>query len=85
MTAKTTTRVMDRRGVKLVVGQSVFVEESNMVGQLMGIAEQDCVCLVRLSGTGEVVSVQAKSLSIASWDQVRKEGTQGAGPKITLF
>ncbi|MCQ3951222.1 MAG: hypothetical protein DPW14_15555 [Planctomycetes bacterium] len=58
MTAKTTTRVVDRKGVKLVVGQSVYVEESNMVGQLLGVTEQEGVCLVRLVGTGQVVTVR---------------------------
>ncbi|KAA0214109.1 hypothetical protein EDM80_07115 [bacterium] len=85
MTAKTTTRVVDRKGVKLVVGQSVYVEESNMVGQLMGVTEQEGVCLVRLAGTGQVVSVPSKLVTIASWEQVRKGGSQGDSSKTTLF
>lgn len=84
MAAKTTTRVLDKKGVKLVVGQNVTVEQSGQCGQLLGVNEQG-LCLVRVSATGEVLSVQASALSVASWEQVRNQNKANNGDKTRLF
>jgi hypothetical protein len=72
MSAKTTTRVLDKRGVKLVVGQNVTLEASGQLGQLMGINEKG-QCLVRISNSSEIVTVLATALAVSSWDQVRQQ------------
>lgn len=84
MSAKTTTRVLDKRGVKLVVGQNVTLEQSGQCGQLMGVSEQG-QCLVRLSATGEILTVNANALAVSSWDQVRDQNKSNNGNKTTLF
>ncbi|CAG0961554.1 MAG: hypothetical protein KBG84_03445 [Planctomycetes bacterium] len=84
MAAKTTTRVLDKKGVKLVVGQNVTVEQSGQCGQLLGVNEQG-MCLVRISATGEVLSVLASALNVASWDQVRNQNKANNGDKTRLF
>lgn len=84
MAAKTTTRVLDKKGVKLVVGQNVTVEQSGQCGQLLGVYEQG-MCLVRISATGEVLSVLASALNVASWDQVRSQNKANNGDKTRLF
>jgi hypothetical protein len=70
MSAKTTTRVLDKRGVRLVVGQNVTLEEPGKFGQLMGITDLG-LCLVRLSNSSDIVTVKANSVSVATWEQVR--------------
>lgn len=70
MSSKTTTRVLDKRGVRLVVGQNVTIEQGGACGQLLGISEQG-VCLVRIAATGEVLSLAASAIHVASWDQVK--------------
>jgi len=84
MTAKTTTRVLDKKSVKLVVGQNVTLEKSGECGQLLGVNEQGN-CLVRLSATGEVLSVLASALNVASWEQVRNQNKANNSDKTRLF
>lgn len=84
MSSKTTTRVLDKRGVKLVVGQNVTLEQSGQCGQLMGVTELG-LCLVRISSSGEIVTVNANALSVSTWDQVRKQNQANNGSGTTLF
>lgn len=84
MSAKTTTRVLDKRGVKLVIGQNVTVEKNGQTGQLMGVNEQGH-CLVRISATGEVLTVSASELHVSTWDQVRNQDKANNGDKTRLF
>ena len=84
MSTKTTTRVLDKRGVKLVVGQNVTVEATGQCAQLMGVTEQG-QCLVRVSATGEIITVQANALAVSSWDQVRQQNKANNGKGTTLF
>jgi hypothetical protein len=84
MASKTTTRVMDRRGVRLVVGQHVTIESGQRGGQLMGFADSGA-CLVRITSSSEVVSLAASELSVSSWEQVRKEDKTLSDENRKLF
>jgi hypothetical protein len=83
MSSKTTTRIIDKRGVRLVVGQNVTLEDTGQVGQLMGVNEQG-LCLVRVSASGEVLTVKAAALSVSSWEQVRNQN-KPKGDDTKLF
>jgi hypothetical protein len=61
----------DTRGVRLVIGQNVYSASLKTVGQLMGIAQRQGTCTVRFGATGAVVTLPAKDLCVATWEQVR--------------
>lgn len=84
MASKTTTRVMDRRGVKLVVGQHVTIENGQRGGQLMGFAENG-MCLVRLSSSSEIAALPSSELSVSYWEQVRKQDKTISDENRRLF
>ncbi len=84
MSFKTTTRVLDKRGVKLVVGQNVTLEATGQCGQLMGVTEQG-QCLVRVSSSGEILTVNANAIAVSTWEQVRKQNQTNNGQDTTLF
>ena len=62
----------DSNGTRLVVGQSVYSKTHARVGQLMGVTEPGGICTVRFNGSGNVATVKAEQLTVASWKQVRE-------------
>ena len=71
MSNDTTTFAKDALGTKLVVGQSVFCTNSKRTGQLMGLVRPQETCTVRFNDTGEVVSLPASQLRVATWSDIR--------------
>lgn len=63
----------DSQGTRLVIGQSVFSLLHKRTGQLLGITQPAQVCVVRFNDGGEVASVPAMQLLVATWDQLRGE------------
>ncbi|MCC6464282.1 MAG: hypothetical protein IT463_02955 [Planctomycetes bacterium] len=63
----------DSQGTRLVIGQAVFSLLHKRAGQLMGITQPAQICVVRFNDGGEVTSLPAAQLLVATWDQLRGE------------
>ncbi|MHC4840332.1 MAG: hypothetical protein ACYTDT_05125 [Planctomycetota bacterium] len=67
---------------RLVVGQNVFSKENEAAGQLLGFTQPSNNCTVRLSRTGQVVSVSSDDLRLATWDEIRGTASIGSEPSL---
>lgn len=71
----------DAQGVKLVVGQTVYSTHHKRTGQLLGVTHPQQVCIVRFVDNGEVASIPASQLKIASWNEIR-EGDRSTSSRL---
>jgi len=69
---------------RLVVGQQVYCSRIGRAGQLLGVSQPKGACIIRLTGSSEVVTVDECELRIATWDEIRgacpNEGRQTPPP-----
>jgi hypothetical protein len=64
--------VEERRPIgRLIVGQNVYSLRHRRAAQLIGFTERSRACVVRFPETGEVVTVSASDLRVASWSELR--------------
>lgn len=63
----------DARGMKLVVGQTVYSPKHRKTGQLLGVTHPAQICIVRLTESSEIISVNAAQLRVASWSELRQD------------
>lgn len=63
----------DARGMKLVVGQTVYSPKHKKTGQLLGVTHPQQICIVRLTESSEIISVAAAQLRVATWSELRQD------------
>jgi hypothetical protein len=63
----------DARGMKLVVGQTVYSPKHKKTGQLLGVTHPQQICIVRFTETSEVISIAAAQLRVATWSELRQD------------
>jgi len=63
----------DARGMKLVVGQTVYSPKHRKTGQLLGVTHPQQICIVRFTESSEIISIAAAQLRVATWSELRQD------------
>lgn len=63
----------DARGMKLVVGQTVYSPKHKKTGQLLGVTHPQQICIVRFTESSEIISIAAAQLRVATWSELRQD------------